>query len=165
MGGADETVTYWAWTVSYDDGEAHAGMSESRGIARDFLPDALLPGILEDLGRHRPHLRGRDHQGWSVSEVSRARYRQRQAEILREMVDAPPPGLTVPRTAVVAFLLGVGFQVLARTLPSTSIDWLLSTAGLLCWMTGGASLVLWCARKNTPTTSTDSRNAGAGDSP
>ncbi|MFF3265326.1 hypothetical protein ACFYWO_39960 [Streptomyces sp. NPDC002932] len=147
MAGADETVTYWAWTVSYDDGAAFAGMSESRGVARDVLPDALLPGILEDLARHCPHLRGRDYQDWSVSEVSKVRYRQRQTEILREMVDAPPPGLTVPRTAVVGFLLGVCLVVLACLPGSPVLASLLSTAGILCWITGSVSLTMWGAAK------------------
>lgn len=140
---SDETVTYWAWTVRYDAETAYAGTSESRGVARDFLPDALLPGLLEDLGRRCPHLRGRDLQDWSASELSKAQFRQRQAEVLREMADAPPPGPMVPRTAVVGLLLGIGLLVLAGTLPYDPVfAELLSTVAVLSWITGGVSWIM-----------------------
>ncbi|MFJ2112408.1 hypothetical protein ACIOEX_11035 [Streptomyces sp. NPDC087850] len=140
---SEETVTYWEWTVRYDTEMVYAGTSESRGVARDFLPDALLPGLLKDLCRHYPHLHGRAPHDWSASELSKAQFRQRQAELLREMVDASPPGPTVPRTAVVGLLLGICLLVLAGTLPSGPVfTWLLSTAGVLSWITGGTSLIM-----------------------
>ncbi|MFJ2746205.1 hypothetical protein ACIO3O_41830 [Streptomyces sp. NPDC087440] len=118
-------------------------MSESRGVARDVLPDALLPGVLEDLGRREPRLRGCDPQGWSARELSEAQFRERQAEIVREMVDAPPPGPMVPRTALVGLLLGVCLLILAGTLPNGPVlTGLLLTGGVLSWITGGVSLVM-----------------------
>ncbi|MFJ6518357.1 hypothetical protein ACIQJ4_08890 [Streptomyces filamentosus] len=109
---SEETITYWAWMVSNGDGAVYAGISEFR-IARALLPGAALPVVPEDLGRHHPHLRRREHEQGSASELGREQFRERQAEILREMVDVLPPGPVVPRAAAVGLLLGSCLLVLA----------------------------------------------------
>ncbi|MGY3333925.1 hypothetical protein ACVW0K_000024 [Streptomyces filamentosus] len=109
---SEETITYWAWMVSNGDGAVYAGISEFR-IARALLPGAALPVVPEDLGRHHPRLRRREHEQWSASELGREQFRKRQAEILREMVDVLPPGPVVPRAAAVGLLLGSCLLVLA----------------------------------------------------
>ncbi|MFF9638793.1 hypothetical protein ACF1D2_29965 [Streptomyces bacillaris] len=138
-----DEMTYWAYTVAFDAETTCSGVLGASGIARDFLPDALLPGILDELHRQDPHLRGRTHESWSAQELTEAQFRQLQANILREIVEAKAPstGLVVPWTAVAGLLLGICLMVLADTLPSTPLlGWLLSLTGTLAFMAGAIRL-------------------------
>ncbi|MFB6906841.1 hypothetical protein ACFCWB_21495 [Streptomyces bacillaris] len=135
-----DEMTYWAYTVTFDAETKRSGLLGVNGIARDFLPDALLPGILDELHRQDPHVRGRTHESWSAQELTEVEFRQLQADILREIVEAKAPStkLVVPWIAVAGLLLGVCLMVLADTLPSTPP--LLSLTGSLAFMAGAISL-------------------------
>lgn len=150
------STTYWAYTVAFDDETLCSGVLETE-VAPDFLPDALLPGILDDLHRQAPHLHGRAHESWSAQELTEPQYRQRQADLLRKIVETPSTGFKAPPTAVVSLLLGVCLVILASTLPATPpLNRLLSLAGVLALTIGAISLT-WAAfrggiRSNQPPT-------------
>ncbi|MFE1335875.1 hypothetical protein [Streptomyces microflavus] len=143
-------TTYWAYAVTFG-ATTYSGALETKGIARDFLPDALLPGILSELSRQAPQLHGRTHEDWSAQELTETQFRQRQADILHEIIKIPPKGFMVPRIAVVGLLLGVCLMVLADTLPSTPpLDWLLSSTGTLAFTVGAISLAWSVAFRSPP---------------
>ncbi|MBK5993346.1 hypothetical protein ACFV6B_40980 [Streptomyces microflavus] len=145
----NDMTTYWAYTVTFD-ATTYSGALETKGIARDFLPDALLPGILNELSRQAPQLRGRTHEDWSAQELTETQFRQRQADILHEIIKSPPTGFMVPRTAVAGLLLGVCLMVLSSTLPSTPLlGWLLPSTGTLAFATGAISLT-WALVFHSP---------------
>ncbi|MET9470213.1 hypothetical protein ABZY44_36560 [Streptomyces sp. NPDC006544] len=144
-------VSYWAWTLTFEDGAQYASLTRVPDPAYNVQLEALLPGVLEHLQGHWPRLRGHAPRDWSAVELSESDYRLREAKALEDMVRTRPAGPPVPRTAVAALLLGVCLLVLAVTLPGgRAPGGLLAGAAVLALVAGGGRLLLWSALCGDP---------------
>lgn len=144
-------VSYWAWTLTFEDGAQYASLTQVPAPAYDVQPEALLPGVLEHLQGQWPRLRGLAPRDWSAVALSESDYRARQAKALENMVGTRPAGLPVPHTAVAALLLGMCLLVLAVTLPGgRGQSGLLAGTAVLALVVGAVRLLLWSTFRGDP---------------